>query len=109
MLRRRRRNRFKFTEKKHSKKGIITLLCASVLLIIYLVFLKLAFNSKGTLSQYYGSAGVFAMLCSVVVFVFAVQSTKEEDSFPLFPRVSFGVSLFTLVCWMGTYIYGFMS
>lgn len=109
MLRRRRRNRFKFTEKKHSKKGIITLILSGILLILHLVFIHLAFKSEGTLSMYFGSAGVFATLCSIVVFVFSVQSTREEDSFSLFPRLSFGVSILNLVCWIGTYVNGFIN
>lgn len=109
MLRRRKRNRFKFTEKKHSRKGIACLAIASILLVIFIVFLEMAYSNSKAVNTYYASAGVFVMLCSIVVFVFSAQSIKEEDSFPLFPRLSFGISLLTMICWLGTYINGFIS
>ncbi len=105
----RRRERFKFTEKTHSKKGIISLIAAGVLLVCYFVFVALAFQRNGALSAYYGSAGVFAMLFSVVNLVFAIQSMFEEDSFQLFPRLSFAVSLLALICWIATYAVGFLA
>lgn len=106
---RRRRNRFKFTEKKHSKKGFITFVLAAVLLFIFDMFVYAAFKNEGMLSAYFGSAGVFAMLASIVVFFFSIQSIREEDSFPLFPRISVVVSTITMLCWIGTYVHGFLN
>ena len=103
-----RRDRFKFTEKTHSRKGIITLAVAGVLLICYAVFLTLAFHGNGGLSAYYGSAGVLAMLLSVGNLVFSIQSLFEEDSFQLFPRLSLAASVCAFLCWGGTYILGFL-
>lgn len=106
---RRRRNRFKFTEKKHSKKGIITLILSLILIIVLVSFVYAAFLNEGTLSTYYGSAGVFAMLISIVVFYFSIESVREEDSFPLFPRLSFIFSAIAMLCWIGTYVHGWIN
>jgi hypothetical protein len=81
---------------------------AVLLLLWYLVFVDLAFRQKGELSTYYGSAGVMAMLLSVVVLVIAAGSLKEEDSFVLFPRAGVFLSLLAMVCWIGTYVLGFV-
>jgi hypothetical protein len=81
---------------------------AVVLLLWYLVFVHLAFRGNGTLSAYYGSAGVMAMLLSVVVLVIAAGSLREEDSFPLFQRAGVALSLLAMVCWIGTYALGFL-
>lgn len=106
---RRRRERFKFTEKTHSKKGIISLAVAGVFLVCYIVFLVFAFRRDGTLSAYYGSAGVLLMLLSVLNLVFSIQSLFEEDSFQLFPRLSLVISLLAAICWIGTYVMGFLA
>lgn len=108
MVRRRKRNHYKFTEKAHSKKGIAALIVAVILLVLYVVIVYRAFSSSGSLSAYYGSAGIFSMIVSLVTFVLAIQSTMEEDSFQLFPRMAVLVSFVVSVCWIGTYVIGFM-
>lgn len=108
MLFHRRRERFKFTEKTHSKLGIITSAVSLFLIIIYCVFVMLAFRRGGELSTYFGSAGVVAMIGAMGCLGFSVKSLKEEDSFVLFPRLALIFSVLALVCWVGTYIMGFV-
>lgn len=103
-----RRNRFKFTEKKQSIRGIASLVLAVAFLMIFAAFVGKASNVGGTLSMYYGSAGVFFMLCSIVDFVEAIISTREEDSFQVFPKLAVALSLFNMLCWIGTYVHGFL-
>ena len=106
MRKRRRRGSYKFTEKKHSKRGIAATILAGMLLVWYLVFVILSFRSDGGLSAYFGSAGVMAGLLSIVVLVVAAGSLKEEDSFKLFPRLSSFLAVLGLLCWGGTYVLG---
>lgn len=108
VVRKRGRNRYKFTEKVHSKKAIVALSMAVVLLVLYVMIIYRAFSSSGGLSAYYGSAGIFSMIVSLVTFVLAIQSTMEEDSFQFFPRMAVVVSFVVSVCWIGTYVIGFM-
>ena len=103
-MRNRRRRGYKFTEKKHSRQGILATVLALALLVWYL-----AFQGGGSLSAYYGSAGVVAMIATFVVLVIAAKSLREEDSFQLFPRLGLGLTLLDMVCWIGTYIWGFLS
>lgn len=103
----RRRRNYKFTEKSHSKKAIGALVAASILLVLYLVFVYLAYKGNGGLSTYYGSVGVMAMLLSVVSFVISITTFFEEDSFQMFPRLAFLISLLSSICWVGTYAIGF--
>ena len=115
-MRNRRRRGYKFTEKKHSRQGILATVLALALLVWYLVFLKLAFQGGGSLSAYYGSAGVVAMIATFVVLVinhflciYILFILREEDSLQLFPRLGLGLTLLDMVCWIGTYIWGFLS
>lgn len=102
----RRPNHFKFTERTQSKKGIISLIVASVLLIVYIVFVVLAYRSYGELSTYFGSVGILAVLLTIVNLVFAVQSVREENSYKLIPHLAMIVTLLEALCWIGTYILG---
>lgn len=104
----RRRRTYKFTEKSHSKRAIASFVVASMMFILYLVFVYLAYKGDGGLSTYYGSVGVMAMLLSVVSFIISITTFGEEDSFQMFPRLSLLMSVLASVCWVGTYISGAM-
>ena len=80
MRKHKRHGSYKFTEKTHSKRGIVATVLALVLLVLYLVILELAFRANGELSAYYGSIGVLAMLASVVVVVVAAGSFSFHSS-----------------------------
>lgn len=103
-----RRDRFKFTEKRHSKKGIITMSIAIILLAIYMLFLFFSYQTAGNLSMYYGSIGVTALVVAIADTVFAIQSLFEENSFQLFPRIATFLSFLSLVGWGAMYIAGFL-
>ena len=103
-----RRNNYKFTEKSQSIKGILSLAVSVILVILYVIFIYLSYKGAGTLSTYYGSVGVMAMLLSLVALVMAIVSLFEEDTFKLFPRIAAGTSLLAVVCWVGTYVMGLL-
>ena len=88
MLGRRKRNRYKFTEKKQSKRGIAALVVAILIEIVYIVFLNAAFRGDGNLSMYYGSAGILMLGLSLADFGFAIRSLFDEESFMTFPRLA---------------------
>lgn len=107
-MRGKRKRGYKFTEKKHSKRGIASTVLALLLLAVYVTFLVLAVQGKGNLSVYFGSAGVLAMLASFAGIVFAAGSMREENSFQLFPRLGLFLSMLSVACWVGTYTLGWM-
>ena len=77
MLGRRKRNRYKFTEKKQSKRGIAALVVAILIEIVYIVFLNAAFRGDGNLSMYYGSAGILMHDISTTGSVFFTHSGNQ--------------------------------
>ena len=105
---RRKRNSYKFTEKTHSKRAMISVGIAGVSLFMYLIFIYLSYKVGGTLSAYYGSFGVLAMIAGVVALVMSIMALKEEDSFTLFPKLALATSILSTLCWVGTYISGFL-
>ena len=107
-MRRKSRKSYKFTEKTHSKQAIVSAALAGISFIMYLVFIYLSYMGGGTLSTYYGGFGFMAMLMAIVALFIAFPTLKEEDSFILFPRWALCASALSTLCWVGTYILGFM-
>lgn len=107
-MRRRRKSSYKFTEKTHSKRAMISAGIAGVSLLMYLIFIYLSYKVGGNLSAYYGSFGFLAMIAAVVSLGMSLTTLKEEDSFALFPRLALTASVVSTLCWVGTYISGFM-
>ena len=105
---RRRRRSYKFTEKTHSKKAIISLVLAAISLVTYVVFVYLSYKAAGKLSTYYGGFGVLAMIVALVSLGLSLATLKEEDSFSLFPRMAMVTSVLSTLLWVGNYIQGFM-
>jgi hypothetical protein len=101
-----RHKRFKFTERHHSAKGILASVVSAAIVACHVVFLTQAFHSGGTLSMYYGSAGLGLLALAVAMLILAVGSLTEEDSYPLFPRLALVVSILAIGCWGGTYALG---
>ena len=105
---RRKRRSYKFTEKTHSKRAIISFGLASVTLVTYFVFVYLAYKAAGQLSAYFGAFGLLAMLVAIVSVVLAITTLKEEDSFALFPRMALITSAVSVLLWVGNYVQGFV-
>lgn len=108
LRKRRRRGNYKFTEKTQSKRGIAGLVIAALSIGIFIYVVWNSYTHEGAGSMYLGSAGVASMILSIVAFVLAVMSLKEEDSFKLFPYLATGSSFLALGTWIGLYIMGFM-
>lgn len=105
---RKKRRSYKFTEKTHSKKAIISFGLAAVTLVMYFVFVYLSYQAAGQLSAYYGAFGVLAMLVAIVSVGLSITTLKEEDSFTLFPRMAMITSILSALLWIGNYVQGFV-
>ena len=108
MRKHKRHGSYKFTEKTHSKRGIVATILALVLLVLYLVILELAFRANGGLSAYYGSIGVLVIFASVVVVFVGAGRLREVVSLRLFRRLGLVLSVVNIVCWAGAYVMGFV-
>ena len=105
---RRRRRSYKFTEKTHSKRAMISFGMALVTLVIYVVFVYLSYQAAGQLSAYFGAFGVLTMIVAIVSAGMAATTLKEEDSFAFFPRMAMILSTISTLLWVGNYVQGFM-
>ena len=100
------RRSYKFTDKKHTKQGLLSVACGGVALILTAVSLSLAFRMAGQAGSLVGLLGVLAMACSAVGFVLAVRGFQEEDVYYLFSQIGAVANgilfiLWALVCMLG--------
>ena len=103
----RRKNRYKFTKKKHSKRGMLAcaLAAASIFALIYMI--AVSFLQDGNGNVYLGSAGVLALIVAAASFVEAIRSLREEDTFRAIPAASMALSVLAAGAWIFVYALGF--
>lgn len=72
-----------------------------------ILLIVLSMKNHGTSSAYIGSVGIFLMLMGVVGLILAIVSLREENSYPLFPRLGLILSAVTSALWGVLYAWGF--
>ena len=108
MRRRHRSYNYKFTEKTHSRKGILGLALAVISIVAGIVLIVISFQSKGNGTIYLGSGGVLSMLIGFTAFGLAIAAIGEENSYRIFPVAATIVSVISLLGWIAIYIVGFL-
>ncbi len=104
----RERNHYKFTRKKHSRRGMLAcaLAAASIFALVYLILSSLGQKGNGDISL--GAAGVISLLVAVAAFVQAAISLREDDTFRGIPVVSMLLSVLAAGAWIALYTVGFL-
>lgn len=74
-----RKRKLKFSDKKHSIKGTISLIISIISIILLLVMFYLSALSRGYGGMLLGIVGIFILIFSVVGFILAYQGYKEKD------------------------------
>ncbi len=106
MSKRRRRGKYKFTEKTISKRGICSLVLESVSFIGMIVFIVRATNAAGTLSVYAGVFAICFLLLAITGLVFAIHALAEEETFRGIPVAGLIYAILICLLWVGIYILG---
>lgn len=73
------RRNYKFTDKKHTRQGIMSLALGAAALILTAVSLSMAYRLSGGAGSAVGLMGILALLCSITGFVLAVRGFQEDD------------------------------
>lgn len=106
MFRKHKRNRYKFTEKRHSIKGIIASSTGAISLLVLGLFIWQAYKNGGTVSTYYGAGGVAAFLLSFVGIVLAIQDSKNDRVFRFFSSLGIILEVLSIAGWGGILFMG---
>ena len=121
------RRSYKFTDKKHTKQGLMSVACAAASLIFTGISLEIAYGKSGQAGSIVGCGGtaliltaaslslayqrsgqagsivsllgVFAMLASVVGFVLALRGFQEEDVYVISSQIGVVVDGLLFILW----------
>ena len=102
-----RKNHYKFTGKKNSKRGMLACFLAAASIFAMNYMIMTSFWQKGNGSVYLGSAGILALFGGLAAFIQAVKSLREEDVFRGIPIASMILSLLASGGWIALYAVGF--
>lgn len=105
-MRRKRKNAYKFGDKKHSRRGKVSLALAVLSLIAGIGMVSVSIQNGGNANEYVGSAGLFSMMVCFVSLMVGLTSLRE-DSYKLFPVLGSVCSGLTLAGWAAIYALGF--
>ncbi|MDD6039537.1 MAG: DUF6142 family protein [bacterium] len=101
-----RRRSVKFTNKKQSKLGVISLVFSILSITGLFHGLRMAFRMGENSGRLFGSIGMFAFLLEIVAFMIGIRSLKEEEVFRGIPKASVVVSVIILLLWIALYGFG---
>ena len=92
------RKRIRFSDKKHPKHGIISVVLGVLSIIILL--------TKGRAGMEIGALGLATMVLSIIGFVLAVRCNKEEDIYHVTPAVGSVLNGIMILLFMVLFIKG---
>ena len=95
------RKRIRFSDKKHPKHGII-----SVVLGVLLTLCIVSGHAKGRAGMEIGALGLATMVLSIIGFVLAVRCNKEEDIYHVTPAVGSVLNGIMILLFMVLFIKG---
>ena len=90
--------RYKFTNKKHPEKGIMSTILGIISLVSVWVAVYQTFLAKGEAATNMGVVGLMITCFSVTGVVLGYISKKEQDKFMFFPYLGMVLNVIALGC-----------
>lgn len=100
------RKRIRFSDKKHPKHGIISVVLGVLSIIILLDTLHCVRTAKGRAEWKLVALGLATMVLSIIGFVLAVRCNKEEDIYHVTPAVGSVLNGIMILLFMVLFIKG---
>ena len=79
------RSKFMFTNKKNSRRGMISSVLGVIALTSVILAVVLSYQGRGTMNARLGLAVLFAFAFSIGGIINGIRSRMEQDVFLLFP------------------------
>lgn len=86
---------------------MVSFISGTISFVSFLIVLSIVLKAGGNADARLGAAGFVSGLFSIAGLVIGIVSLIEKDTFRLFPRLGFFLSLFTLILWGGVIYVGF--
>lgn len=93
----------KFTDKRSSKPGIVSLVISAFSLIWLVYALIQTFLAGDAVDHMLGGVGMLALVMQIVAAVLAVRSLHEEDVFRGVPKTATAAAFVLLLLWAAVY------
>lgn len=90
--------RYKFTNKKHPEKGIMSTILGIISLVSVWVAIYQTFLAKGAAATNMGVVGLMITIFSVTGVILGYISKKEHDKFMFFPYLGMVLNVIALAC-----------
>lgn len=101
-----RKRKIKFTDKKHSRNGILSTILGGVSAGLLLALLAAAYLTSGQAGKIVAVLGLLAFFVACAGIWYGVLGRREEDSYRLFPDLGLGINGLLLIGFMMIYIMG---
>ena len=100
------RRNYKFTDKKHTRRGPGSLVLGALSLILTILSLSLSYRMSGEAGSIVGLMGIFALLFSITGFVLAVRGFREEDVYYITSQIGAVLDGVLFIGWALVYMIG---
>lgn len=98
--------RYGQAKQKHSRKGILSCMTAVIVVAVLSILIVLAYRSKGQSAAIIGSAGIFAMILTVVGIVTGARGFREREKNYRTCKIGIGINSLVLLCLIAVFIRG---
>ena len=100
------KRKIKFTDKKHSRNGILSTILGAVSAGLLFCLLAAAYLTSGQGGKAVAVLGLLAFFVACAGAWYGVLGRREEDSYRLFPDLGIGINGLLLVGFVMIYIMG---
>lgn len=100
------KKKIRFTDKKHSRLGIISSGLGGAALLLFAVSIAAAYIRSGQAGRIIAVTGFLAMLCACAGLYYGIMGYREEGTYRLFLRLGCGLNFLLLAGFVSIYILG---
>lgn len=93
-----RKKGYKFTNKKHTEKGIMSTLLGIISLVSIILAIYNTYLAKGEAIVNYGLVGLIATCFSVIGLALGALARVETDKFLVFAYIGLIINILVLIC-----------
>ena len=97
---------YKFTDKKHTRQGIVSSLLGMVSLILLTAGLAVAYGMAGGAGPSAALMGFLSMAFSIIGFALGARGFQEEDVYYLFSKIGIGLNGILFILWVLIFVAG---
>jgi hypothetical protein len=100
------REMYSFSEKHHSKQGILSTIIAGASFVSFFVLVCVSYVLEGKAGAYAGGIGLSVMLLSIYGLVIGLKSFKEHNKLYLYSKLGSVLNGLALVGWLSLILIG---